>query len=142
MHTVKLTLTAYNEGTKTAYKPKFDLVISPEAEYLDINNNNAEFTNQGLNEEGDRKITIIFNGNIDSHDSNKFDFYLKMKFGEKDETPTVRNLLQNEGVTIVKDLNITLCLTNTNCSEGDAIFCGCNLGVLLTFSLGASEVNE
>ena len=122
---IKLTLTAKNEGTATAYNPIFILGINPDATYKP----RKELSSLTIKDEGIvqdyRKIVIQYKGEILSNDYTLFDLYFKMQFGEKkDYTPSSLRQLPEEdkSASFVKSLVVTLCLTQASCREGDQNF--------------------
>ena len=122
-HIVKLTLKATNEGTGEIYDPVFNLGINPDAKYKPLQNQNSIiYEDKGVSGNS-RKIVITYEGTILSNEDKKFDLYFEMTFGEL-IVNNLRNLeaSEQENVELVKSLDITLCLTNAECHEGDASF--------------------
>ena len=137
---VKLTLTATNEGTETAYNCKFNLGVEPDAVYVPNEESTAslKYFDNGVIQ--DRKQVVIFyEGKIYAGDEIKFDVYFEVGFGEKTEPPPAseyqdandyegsvvsfdfRRLQQNgiKELTVLKSLDISLCLADVQCEEGD-----------------------
>ena len=121
--TIKLTITITNEGNKPAYNIKFTLGINPEAKYIENSNIGSSLTCKDEGITGDfRKININYDRYIDSGDKLKFDLYFEMQFGQKSEAFITRNLAENGEVKIVKSLNLTLCVLDKKCVEGEPEF--------------------
>jgi len=116
---IMLTLDAYNEGNADAYNPTFNIRVSKDAEYIKSNQTSSlDITDGGI--DGDERILKLFyKGQISAFGKVKFDLIFRMNFGEVN-TQRRRNL---EDITkessIVKQVDITLCLTNALCKEGD-----------------------
>ena len=125
---VKLTIKITNEGTSPAYSPKFSLGIDPKAVYIPNKDegNSLSYSDEGV--QGDTKRLIVnYDRQIGQGDNLKFDLYFEVEFGEKTEVQldnSLRNLQgnSNEKLTLVKNLNITLCLSEAECQEGDPTF--------------------
>ena len=128
---IKLTLTATNEGTNTAYQGNFNLKIDKDAQYIktEQTSESIKITEGGIN--GDVKIiNILYNGPIPSKDYRKFDLYFKVKLGDKDlENTSVeensRRALDNgktSQLNIVKGIDMTLCVVENCESEEDPNF--------------------
>ena len=124
---IKLTLTAKNEGTKSAFKAKFNLKIDNNTVYIEKNQTTQAFvvTEGEITEDG-KMINILYNGEIRANDERKCDLYFKMQFGEKkrqnntDEEIQRRNLADKTSqVSLVKELDMSLCLIDKDCQEGD-----------------------
>ena len=79
---LKLTLTALNEGTDTAFNAKFDLGVEPNTRYVPREETSKYliYIDNGVIEE-ERRITIIYQGKIVAGDKLKFDVYLVGKEG-------------------------------------------------------------
>ena len=83
--TIKLTLTATNEGTATAYNAKFNLKIDKNAEYIETKQTTKALSVIDKGIKGDEKlINVIYQGQIVSKSYLKCDLYFKVKFGEKE----------------------------------------------------------
>ena len=122
-HIIRLTLKATNEGTGDIFSPIFNLGINPEAIYKPQENQNSiKYEDKGISENS-RKIIITYDGVISPNENKKFDLYFEMKFGELISN-NLRSLETNgeEKVELVKSLDITLCLTNAKCQEGNENF--------------------
>ena len=125
---VKLIIKITNEGTSPAYSPKFSLGIDPKAVYIPNKEegNSLSYSDEGV--QGDTKRLIVnYDRQIGQGDNLKFDLYFEVEFGEKTEVQfdiTERNLQgnSNQKLTLVKSLNITLCLSEAECHEGDPNF--------------------
>ena len=128
---IKLTLTATNEGTNTAYQGNFNLKIDKDAQYIktEQTSESIKITEGGIN--GDVKIiNILYNGPIPSKDYRKFDLYFKVKLGDKDlENTSVeensRRALDNDKTSqlnFVKGIDMTLCVVENCESEEDPNF--------------------
>ena len=125
---VKLTISIMNEGTATAYNPKFYLGVDTKAVYIDnkITGNSLSYIDEGI-QNNIRKIKVNYDRQISQGENLKFDLYFETQFGEKmevqlDNSPEGnRNLEENsqEKITLVKGLNITLCLSDAQCKEND-----------------------
>ena len=121
--TIKLTVTIINEGTKTAYNIKFSLGINPTAKYVENKNIGSSLSCEDKGILGEHRIiNINYDRYIDSNDQLKFDLFFEMQFGEKSEVSITRNLAENEKVALVKSLNLTLCLSDKECVEGEPEF--------------------
>ena len=132
---VKLTLSTVNEGTQTAYNVLFDLGVDPEATYIQ-NNDDVDlitYYDEGVIED-EKKVSIFYDGKIYPGDEVKFDVLFGMTFGEKTEPNSYtqmslddfrRNLQEKNGkkeITFLKSFNISLCLADVDCKEGDENF--------------------
>ena len=120
--TIKLTVSAINEGTSGIFYPIFNLGINPDAIYKqqETQNNNLKYVDKGVN--GDiREISISYDGSISPNEERKFDLYFEMKFEGKNN---LRNLeISNIGsFSLVKSLNVTLCLENNKCEKGSSYY--------------------
>ena len=125
--TIKLTLIASNEGTATAYNAKFNLNINKDAEYLARNQTTRAITVTEGQVQGDEKlIQVFYKGQIEAGGEIKCDLYFKIQFGEKKETTNAsrRRALADTGnkVKLVNQLNMSLCLGEILCQEGDPEF--------------------
>ena len=124
---IKLTLTASNEGTANAYNPKFNLKVNKDAEYIELNQTTSALSIKEMETTGDDKlINIFYQGQIEAGGKIKFDLYFKVQFGEikeEQEKVNIGRYLQesnsNDKVALVKEFDISLCLTSTLCQEGD-----------------------
>ena len=124
---IKLTLTASNEGTANAYNPKFNLKVNKDAEYIELNQTTSALSIKEMGTTGDDKlINIFYQGQIEAGGKIKFDLYFKVQFGEikeEQEKVNIGRYLQesnsNDKVALVKEFDISLCLTSTLCQEGD-----------------------
>ena len=124
---IKLTLTASNEGTANAYNPKFNLKVNKDAEYIELNQTTSALSIKEVETTGDDKlINIFYQGQIEAGGKIKFDLYFKVQFGEikeEQEKVNIGRYLQesnsNDKVALVKEFDISLCLTSTLCQEGD-----------------------
>ena len=122
---IKLTLTATNEGTKEAYNAKFNLKINKDAEYIEKNQTTqAIIVTEGEVQEDEKVINVFYKGFIASKDYIKCDLYFKVQFGNKQEQggeDNQRRILaeENSQVSLVKELDISLCLIDKECQEGD-----------------------
>ena len=124
---IKLTLTASNEGTANAYNPKFNLKVNKDAEYIELNQTTSALSIKEVGTTGDDKlINIFYQGQIEAGGKIKFDLYFKVQFGEikeEQEKVNIGRYLQesnsNDKVALVKEFDISLCLTSTLCQEGD-----------------------
>ena len=123
----KLTLTAENEGTETAYNCMFDLGLDPNAVYYPMKTSSSKFTyyENGI-VEGQKRVGIFYEGKIYAGDKIKFDVFFEIEI-EGDESEEEygflsldRNLeeIQKE-IEFVKGLDISLCLADVKCKEGD-----------------------
>ena len=120
---IKLTITAKNEGTSTAFKPIFYLGVNPDATYKPRQEaNSLTYKDEGIVQDY-RKIVIQYQGDITANDYIIFDLYFKMQVGEKKEYSTLRQLGGDDNsAPFVKSLVATLCLTEAQCREGDQNF--------------------
>jgi hypothetical protein len=120
--TIKLTLTATNEGTAIAYNAKFNLKIDKNAEYIKTNQTTKALTVTEGEVEDDKKLfTVFYKGQIEAGGSIKCDLYFKVQFGERTEQVDIsRRRLADEKdkVSLVKELDMSLCLTNALCQPG------------------------
>lgn len=120
-HTVKLTVKATNEGTSGVFYPVFKVGLNPNVNPIQQRNNeNFAFTDNGI--KGDiREISISYNGSIESNEYKKFDIYCEMKFEEKN---SLRNLENSDvgSFSLVKSLNVELCLENAQCDANSDLF--------------------
>ena len=120
--TIKLTLTATNEGTAIAYNAKFNLKIDKNAEYIKTNQTTKALTVTEGEVEGDEKLfTVFYKGQIEAGGEIKCDLYFKVQFGERTEQVDIsRRRLADEKdkVSLVKELDMSLCLTNALCQPG------------------------
>ena len=121
---IRLTLIAANEGTANAYYPHFEIKVNKDAQYIETNQTTSSLQITEGEVEGDEKaIKIFYQGQINANDETKFDLYFKVQFGNdltlKTNTTRRRNLASNNKVSLVKELNMDLCITNSQCQEGD-----------------------
>ena len=120
--TVKLTLTAANEGTAIAYNAKFNLKIDKNAKYVKTNQTTQALTVTEGEVEGDEKLfTVFYKGQIEAGGSIKCDLYFNVQFGERSEAVSIsrRRLADNSGkVSLVKELDMSLCLSDVLCQPG------------------------
>ena len=120
---IKVIVNAINEGSDDAYNVKFDIGINPDAKYIPKNDEILVFKDNGI--VGDeRRINIYYKGTIIHGDNLKFDLFFEVKFDEKNN---LRNLEKNEEneekeLTMVKSFNVSLCLADVECKEGDENF--------------------
>ena len=122
---IKLTVTIINEGTESAYNIKFSLGINPNAKYYqnpDLGSG-LTCTDAGVSG-GHRKIEIKYDRQIAASDKLIFDLYFEFEFGEKAEATVGRNLEDSseDSASFVQGLDITLCLSDVQCHEGDENF--------------------
>ena len=135
---VKLTLSTVNEGTETAYNVLFNLGVDPEASYIEQKDNTdlISYYDEGIIED-EKKVSIFYDGKIYPGDEVKFDVYFEMQFGEKTEPESYSNVAfdnsyndeyyrrrhlqdkKEKSITFVRSLNISLCLADVKCQEGD-----------------------
>ena len=120
---IKLTLTANNEGTATAYNAKFNLKIDKNATYIERNQTTQALTVTEGDIEGDEKIIYVFyKGQIEAGGNIKCDLYFKVQFGEKKSQEGIerrRVLADTSGrVPLIKELDMSLCLSDVDCKEG------------------------
>ena len=82
---IRLTLTAINEGTETAYNAKFDLALQSNTVYIPKEETSKYITyiDNGIIE-GDRRVTILYQGKIVAGDMVKFDLFFETLIGRKD----------------------------------------------------------
>ena len=115
---VKLIVKAVNEGNRNAYNVKINLGINPNMEYIPRQMaSSLKYIDNGIID-SERQITVYYNGTIVSGDSIKFDLYFEVKFDSR--LDMMRNIEENEKeITMVKGVNVSLCLTNVECVEGD-----------------------
>ena len=117
--TIKITLTAANEGTATAYNAKFNLKVDKNAEYIQTKQTTSALTvTKGNIVNDERLFNVYYQGQIEAGGSIKCDLYFKVKFGSK----TGRRRLDdsNDGsVSLIKELDMSLCLTDVECQKGD-----------------------
>jgi len=122
---IRLTLTAANEGTANAYYPHFDIKVNKDAQYIELNQTTSSLEITEGEVEGDEKTYKLFYQNqIAANDKTKFDLYFKIQFGDsvvqKTNNTRRRNLASdNNKVSLVRELNMDLCITNNLCEEGD-----------------------
>ena len=127
--TIKLTLTSNNEGTSSAYNANFNLKIDKNAEYIETAQTTKAITVTEGKIQGDEKlINVFYKGEITSKSSIKCDLYFKMQIGEKREQINLngeenRRRVLADSKTIktplVKELDMSLCLIDKECKEGD-----------------------
>ena len=137
---LKLTLTALNEGTDTAFNAKFDLGVEPNTRYVPREETSKYliYIDNGVIEE-ERRITIIYQGKIVAGDKLKFDVYFETYMEEKinneinfdnswddwggwDDRRRLEEKPLTKEMTFLKSLNISLCLADVQCEEGDENF--------------------
>ena len=119
--TIKITLTAANEGTATAYNAKFNLKIDKNAEYISTKQTTKALTvTKGNLVNNERIFNVYYQGQIEAGGEIKCDLYFKVKFGDKSNR-TRRRLddTTNGAVSVVKGIDMSLCLTAVECQEGD-----------------------
>ena len=118
---IMLTLDAYNEGNAIAYNPKFNIRVSKDAEYIKSNQTISSLTITEAGIDGDEKIlNLFYRGQIEAFGTVKFDLVFRMKFGERNTGR--RRILEDatNEVSIVKKVDISLCLSDVLCKEGDS----------------------
>ena len=128
---IQLTLIAENEGTAPAYNPQFNLYIEKDAEYMNLNQTSSALVITEGEIIGDSKlINIFYKSNIAAQQTLEFKLYFKIQFGQRrDEQINIngeenqrRRILadsNNDQFKLVKEFNISLCLTENLCQEGD-----------------------
>ena len=128
---IQLTLIAENEGTAPAYNPQFNLYIEKDAEYMNLNQSSSALVITEGEIIGDTKlINIFYKSNIAAQQTLEFKLYFKIEFGQRrDEQINIngeenqrRRILadsNNDQFKLVKEFNISLCLTENLCQEGD-----------------------
>ena len=119
--TMKLIVKATNEGTSGVFYPVFKVGLNPNAKPKPYENNERfKYTDNGI--KGDiREISISYNGSIASNEYKKFDIYYEMKFNEQN---SLRNLENSDlgTVSVVKSLNVELCLEDSQCDPNSDLF--------------------
>ena len=120
--TIKLTLTASNEGTAIAYNANFNLKIDKNAVYIEREQTTKALTVTEKGIEGDEKvINVFYKGNIVAGGKIKCDLYFKVQFGSKSDQPVIgrRRLADEKGkLSLVKGLDMSLCLSDVVCQPG------------------------
>ena len=133
-----------NEGTDACYNPKFNFGIDTKANYIkrEETGNSLTYIDNGIQRDY-RKITVNYDRQIAQGDKLTFDLYFEMQIGKKVEVELLnvtRNLEENssEKDILVKNLNISLCLSDVQCQENDP-----NYGIERTdFTYKISYTNE
>ena len=108
----------------------FNIGVDPEATYVQNYQDTDLITyyDEGVIED-EKKVSIFYDGKIYPGDEVKFDVLFEMTFGEKTETGLIgldndnqRRLQDKNGnkeITFLKSFNISLCLADVDCKEGD-----------------------
>ena len=112
----------YNEYIQyQIYKRINDIGINPDAEYIPVDDQILEYTDNGILD-NERRINIYYKGTIIHGDNLKFDLYFEVKFEE--ENNNLRNLEEKaeKQLIMVKSFNVSLCLADVECKEGDENF--------------------
>ena len=125
---IRLTITIMNEGTDACYNPKFYFGIDTKATYIkrEESGNSLNYIDNGIQNEY-RKITVNYDRQIAQGDKLTFDLYFEMQIGQKTEVELNNSLKENrnleensdEKAILVKNLNISLCLSDVQCQEND-----------------------
>ena len=115
---IKLTVKAINEGNQDAYNVKMNLGINPNMEYIPRNMaSSLTCVDNGI-VDGQRIIAVEYKGAVIHGDFIKFDLYFEVRFESK--LDILRNIEENKKeLTMVKGVDISLCLSNVECVKGD-----------------------
>ena len=122
-----------NQGTDTSYYNTFELHLDKIADFAPYKNNEFfELVDLGFDNEGRKGIKIIYKGRIDAGDYIAFDIQLFLSVGNKYEvkwpqfTDDDRILEEKKGETkelkVLYGLDISFCLDNIKCKEGDSLY--------------------
>ena len=129
--TIKLTLTATNEGTNTAYEGNFNLKIDKDAQYIQTSQTtNSIKVTEGEIRGDEKTINIVYGQPITAKDYRKFDLYFKVQFGDKDlENIKIQEVnrraleaVKTTQFKLVKGLDMTLCVVENCNGEKDPNF--------------------
>ena len=127
---LKLTLSAANEGTDIAYNALFSLGLIADSKYVERKKNTSEtiiFYDLGVQQDV-HKITIYYNGRIYPGDEIRFDIYFEVPIGngatknQKKGNIDGHRILEKKPekeFVFLKNLDISLCLVDIQCQEGD-----------------------
>ena len=116
---IMLTLDAYNEGNGPAYNPKFNIRVNKDAEYIKSNQTLSllDVTDKGI--DGDERIlNLFYKGQIEAFGRVQLDLIFRMNFGNTKQRRRNLDDITKE-VSIVKQIDIELCLSDVLCQEGD-----------------------
>ena len=120
--TIKLILKAVNEGSKPAYNAHLNLKVDENAEYIDLERTTDAITiTEGGIVDGNKLINVFYKGTIINGDSVNIDLHFKVQFGEKEDQVSInriRNLQEKNKASLVKEIDMSLCLTDELCQEG------------------------
>ena len=120
---IMLTLDAKNEGNAVAYNPTFNLKVNKDAEYIKENKTSSFiYVTEGEIVGDEKIINLYYKGKIAAFTSTKFDLVFRIKFGESN-TERRRILAGNEqtaDISIIFNVDISLCLSDAQCEKGDA----------------------
>ena len=122
-----------NQGTDTSYYNTFELHLDKIVDFAPYKNNEFfELVDLGFDNEGRKGIKIIYKGRIDAGDYIAFDIQLFLSVGNKYEvkwpqfTDDDRILEEKKAETkelkVLYGLDISFCLDNIKCKEGDSLY--------------------
>jgi hypothetical protein len=127
---LKLTLSAANEGTDIAYNALFSLGLIADSKYVERKKNTSEtiiFYDLGVQQDI-HKIMLYYKGRIYPGDEIRFDIYFEVPIGngvtknQKKGNIDGHRILEKKPekeFVFLKKLDISLCLIDTQCQEGD-----------------------
>ena len=117
--TIKITLTATNEGTATAYNAHFNLKVDKNAQYIQTQQTTTALTvTKGNIVNNEQLFYVYYQGQIEAGGNIKCDLYFKIKFPNNEGRRRLDGSNKGE-ISIIKELDMSLCLTGAECQEGD-----------------------
>ena len=128
-----------NQGTDTSYYNLFDLHLNENAEIVTSQNEFFEMKDLGVSEEG-KNIRITYKGRLDAGDYIAFDINLTYPVGKKQEIKWPQlfdddRILEEtkkgeeKQLKILYGLDISFCLDNFICKEGDNLYVKDKIGL-------------
>jgi hypothetical protein len=132
-----------NQGTDTSYYNLFDIHLNENAEIVPSQSEFFEMKDLGISEEG-KNIRITYKGRLDAGDYIAFDINVTYPIGNKNE-PKWPQFLDDDRILeetkkgeekqlkILYGLDISFCLDNFICNEGDNLYVKDKIG--LDFSI-------
>jgi hypothetical protein len=119
-----------NHGTDTSYYNSFDLHLNKIVDLASSQSEFFELKDLGLNNNGGRDVHIAYKGRLDAGDYIAFDIKIDYSIGDRNEPKWpqfgVRRILEEtkkeKELKILYGLDISFCLDNFICNEGDNLY--------------------